>query len=272
MSTPPIQTGQVLTSQQKAQQFKLFEDSLPKVNQLAFQLLLNEVVPLSMAVEEKVFDDKIQVNESEDQTNQKAEDVDNSDASNITKDIEDKLHITPELDLPSHVLIHQISTTNAEKREGVIKRLQSIGFNIGSKLTELLVFKNNPNIRFKDAEVLLIMKFICRDVWKQIYGKQIDNLKTNHRGTFYLFDYDYRPIRNFVVDGDISDPSLLEKETSLAQPFLEIPIGIITGVLSSLGFKSEVVACKASFVDKPDGTSKLNFPKGVSFHIQIVNQ
>lgn len=38
--------------------------------------------------------------------------------------------------------------------------------------------------RFTDT--LDMIKFLCKDVWQLIFRKQIDNLKTNHRVSFFL--------------------------------------------------------------------------------------
>jgi len=44
--------------------------------------------------------------------------------------------------------------------------------------------------RFKDE--LDTVKFICTDFWSSIYKKQIDNLRTNHQGTYVLQDNSFR--------------------------------------------------------------------------------
>lgn len=38
--------------------------------------------------------------------------------------------------------------------------------------------------RFTDH--LEAIKFICKDFWSELFKKQIDNLKTNHRVSFYF--------------------------------------------------------------------------------------
>ena len=38
--------------------------------------------------------------------------------------------------------------------------------------------------RFTDA--LDVIKFLCKDLWTLLFRKQIDNLKTNHRVSFFL--------------------------------------------------------------------------------------
>lgn len=54
--------------QSAQQQAQLFEKSLPKVNQLAFNMLLNELVPLSMAVENDIHDMAVKDSNAEDVT------------------------------------------------------------------------------------------------------------------------------------------------------------------------------------------------------------
>ncbi|KAI8383195.1 Trafficking protein particle complex subunit 33 [Nakaseomyces glabratus] len=255
--------------QSAQQQAQLFEKSLPKVNQLAFNMLLNELVPLSMAVENDIHDMAVKDSNAEDVTVEVlAGDVDKKVVLK-DDDTEDEKEQAPKYKIgeQSHKLIQQIYNLDDEYRSNsVAERIQNVGFQIGSKLCELLVFSNNPTISFRDMDLLAVMKFVCRDVWKQVYGKQIDNLKTNHRGTFYLLDYDYKPIQTFALD---LDPEQQEKELKLVEPFLEIPVGIIKGVLSSLGFPKDEVICVTSFVDRPDDRPRSLFPKGVSFHVQV---
>ena len=38
--------------------------------------------------------------------------------------------------------------------------------------------------RFKD--VLDVVKFICKDYWTAMFGKQIDNLRTNHKVSMHF--------------------------------------------------------------------------------------
>ncbi|QLQ79676.1 hypothetical protein HG537_0C03240 [Torulaspora globosa] len=233
-------------------QLQIFQDSLPKVNQIAYQLLLNEMVPLAVSVENRLA-----------QTEHGKVMDSPSDKDTVSEMVKD-LCISPKLDLPSHKLCIQLYEAEEDTKERILERLRSMGFQTGNKLSELLVFSNNPNLTFKDMDLLAIMKFICRDVWKQMFGKQIDNLKTNHRGTFYLFDYEYRPIQPFALDDQST-----EKELEMVKPFLEIPVGIIKGVLASLGYKQEQVVCMASYIDRPADRPKATFPKGISFHVQV---
>ncbi|CAI4064201.1 hypothetical protein N7582_002610 [Saccharomyces uvarum] len=245
-----------LTEQQRAQQqYQIFEHSLPKISQSAYQMLLNEMVPMAMGVEKQISGDIISS-----ESNVTSE---NGNISSMIKKLKIEEHHTVDI-MSSHNLINELYKTEEVERERVLARLRNMGFQIGSKLSELLIFSNNPNLQFKEMDLLLIMKFVCRDVWKQIFGRQIDNLKTNHRGTFYLLDYDYRPIQSFSLGEEAKD-----EELKMIEPFLEIPVGIIRGVLSSLGYSSEEVICLASFIDRPTERPKTTFPKGVSFHVQV---
>lgn len=256
MNRPNVSSSagtQEMTEQQKLQhQLQIFQNSLPKVSQIAYMMLLNECVPLSMAIERRRGDCTSKLDSKSDKEILE------------TGEQLQEMHVSPPLDPPSHQLCRELYEADEEKHNRVLDRLRNIGFEIGDKITQLLVFSNNPNLQFKDMDLLSVMKFICRDVWRQMFNKQIDNLKTNHRGTFYLFDYDYQPIQQFALDGESS-----EKELQMVRPFLEIAVGVIKGVLSSIGHNPENVICLASYVDRPEEKPRSSFPKGVSFHVQV---
>ena len=52
----------------------------------------------------------------------------------------------------------------------------------------------------KHADPLDAFKYVCKDLWTFLFGKPIDNLKTNHRGTFVMVDTDFCWIRAFGPD------------------------------------------------------------------------
>lgn len=135
--------------------------------------------------------------------------------------------------------------------------------------------------RFTDH--LEAIKFICKDFWSEVFKKQIDNLKTNHRGTFVLQDNRFRWLSRMSVDpsietlGSIQDPSAMA-ENKAAQAIgmhLYFPCGIIRGALSNLGIPcavsadiSNLPAC--SFVIRIKAwwafARRLNYPKGFMRH------
>ncbi|KAI4165823.1 MAG: hypothetical protein LQ342_000766 [Letrouitia transgressa] len=75
-----------------------------------------------------------------------------------------------------------------EKREAALHRLESLGHRVGQGLAERFS-KDRP--RF--ADTLDVIKFLCKDLWTLVFRKQIDNLKTNHRGVYVLTDNSFRP-------------------------------------------------------------------------------
>ncbi|KAG0673249.1 Transport protein particle 33 kDa subunit [Kluyveromyces marxianus] len=238
------------------EQFLLFQESLPKVNVLSYQWLLNEMIPMSMAVEHNLGS----MDDSSSTSSQEEEDQAEALADDVSKVSLNKVNY-----VPSHKLIQELYNANDEQRERVYERLFKIGKGIGSKITELLIFSNNPNLSFSHMDTLGMVRFICKEVWKLLYGKQIDNLKTNHRGVFYLFDYEFEPIQNFSIDDDE------EKLLKMVAPYVQVPLGVISGILTSLGVPEDELSVSFSYTDIPDNKKKPlgQFPKGLNFNIQI---
>jgi hypothetical protein len=52
--------------------------------------------------------------------------------------------------------------------------------------------------RFTDT--LDVIKFLCKDLWMLVFRKQIDNLKTNHRGVYVLTDNAFRPFSRMSTE------------------------------------------------------------------------
>ncbi|KAK5077289.1 hypothetical protein LTR64_005230 [Lithohypha guttulata] len=115
-------------------------------------------------------------------------------------------------------------------KDSVYFRLEKLGFRVGLGLSERFS-KNRP--RFSDH--LDVIKFLCKDIWTIVFKKQIDNLKTNHRGVYVLTDSKFRPFSRMSMH-------TTQEATVRAQPHLIFPCGIIRGVLSSLGMKATVQA------------------------------
>jgi hypothetical protein len=99
-----------------------------------------------------------------------------------------------------------------------------------------------------------IIKFLCKDLWTLLFRKQIDNLKTNHRGIYVLTDNTFKPLGRMSFDtkkfdgagvvNAAGDAGLGKEANSLArvQPFLYFPAGVIRGCLKSLGIEASVTA------------------------------
>ncbi|KAF5739511.1 trafficking protein particle complex subunit 6B [Tripterygium wilfordii] len=133
----------------------------------------------------------------------------------------------------------------ANKPELAARRIEAIGYQVGHQLSERYTMERP---RFTDH--LEAIKFICKDFWSEVFKKQIDNLKTNHRGTFVLQDNQFRWLARMSVDpslensGASQDPSDASesKATQATSMHLYFPCGIIRGALSNLGIPCAVSA------------------------------
>jgi len=110
----------------------------------------------------------------------------------------------------------------------LLSKLEFIGFNTGYRIIERLL-KESP--RFKDE--LDTVKFICKDFWVALYRKQIDNLRTNHQGTYVLQDNSFK---------FLSKISGSKQYLEYGPRFLAYTCGIIRGALANLGISSVVIA------------------------------
>eukprot|EP01027_Heterolobosea_sp_BB2_P008903 GEZU01013192.1.p1 GENE.GEZU01013192.1~~GEZU01013192.1.p1 ORF type:complete len:142 (-),score=2.59 GEZU01013192.1:138-563(-) len=112
-----------------------------------------------------------------------------------------------------YMIIHQIS-------------MQQMRFGQNARYT-----RDKP--RFSgDLEVI---KFLCKEFWMDTFKRQIDNLKTNHRGTFVLTDSKFRWLSRISAQ-------TIDETQEAAAPFIIFPTGIIRGALSVLGVNAMVSA------------------------------
>ncbi|KAK7258768.1 hypothetical protein RIF29_24353 [Crotalaria pallida] len=134
----------------------------------------------------------------------------------------------------------------ANKPDLAARRIEAIGFQVGHQLSERYTMERP---RFSDH--LEAIKFICKDFWSELFKKQIDNLKTNHRGTFVLQDNKFRWLARMSFDSSadngnsVQDNSSPTAENLAAQAMsmhLYFPCGIIRGALSNLGITCAVSA------------------------------
>lgn len=123
-----------------------------------------------------------------------------------------------------------------EMREAVFWRLDSLGYRVGQGLVERFsTSKPRPHTPLDS------IKFICKDLWILLFRKQIDNLKTNHRGIFVLSDTRFQPLSRMSAD---RRAGLKANEAALrrAQTYLYFPCGVIRGALQGLGLDVAVTA------------------------------
>ena len=99
--------------------------------------------------------------------------------------IENDNRNTDEVELQKH---------NAEAAFYCIERM---GFDVGQRYIQRILFEStesgnstkSKHIIFPEA--IDVVKFLCKEVWQSLFGKGIDNLKTNHRGVFVLQDNEF---------------------------------------------------------------------------------
>ncbi|KAH9329338.1 hypothetical protein KI387_001446, partial [Taxus chinensis] len=133
------------------------------------------------------------------------------------------------------------------KQELAARRIEAIGYQVGLQLAERYTMERP---RFGDH--LEAIKFICKDFWSELFKKQIDNLKTNHRGTFVLQDSRFRWLTHIsldtpspIMDGSQTEASTASNDARAAQAagmYLYFPCGIIRGALTNLGVPCAVSA------------------------------
>ncbi|KAM5371375.1 hypothetical protein ACJZ2D_007974 [Fusarium nematophilum] len=141
-----------------------------------------------------------------------------------------------------------------EDLDAVHYRLEMLGYRVGQGLVERYECSPAPPFyglsmtdgitlegnrfsrdrpRFNDT--LDVIKFLCKDLWSLVFGKNIDNLKTNHRGVYVLTDNVFRPFSRMSTEAG-------GQAIVRAQPFLWFPCGIVRGALAALGINTTVQA------------------------------
>ncbi|XP_051965612.1 trafficking protein particle complex subunit 6b-like [Xyrauchen texanus] len=133
------------------------------------------------------------------------------------------------MEIVAHIYKEQVTREDIDKeRVTCVSTLEAMGFRVGQGLIERFT-KDCPC--FKDD--LDIMKFVCKDFWSTIFKKQIDNLRTNHQGTYVLQDNTFPLLTPFSTG-----KQYLEE----APKYLAFSCGMIRGALSNLGLESVVTA------------------------------
>ncbi|GAA5980995.1 hypothetical protein JCM11641_001423 [Rhodosporidiobolus odoratus] len=172
------------------------------------------------------------------------------------RDIEDELASLDLLGPPSDELKKgkhwEKPKTKAEQErvqrvddDEVRKRLERMGFKVGWSTAERLakdrpLFPPQPPSATAPPntpptpDTLEVIKFLCKDVWTSLYDKQIDNLRTNHRGTWVLLDGNWRPLRGISrgASGDTEEGRETERWIGF---LLAFPSGLLRGALANLG-------------------------------------
>ncbi|KAJ5677456.1 Trafficking protein particle complex subunit 6B [Penicillium maclennaniae] len=135
-----------------------------------------------------------------------------------------------------------------EVRETTYFRLETLGYRTTLQLADGIFSRfrfSRDRPRFTDN--LDVIKFLCKDLWTVLFRKQVDNLKTNHRGVYVLTDSAFRPFGRMSM-------AARSEAISMAQAYLWFPCGIIRGALANLGINTTV---QAETSDLPGATFQI---------------
>lgn len=134
--------------------------------------------------------------------------------------------------------------------EAVRARLEGLGVDVGARLIERYAME-----RERLEADLDVVKFICKDFWEQTFKKQVDVLRTNHRGLYVLTDNNFRWLSRVSPNGG-------EDGATSAEDYVVFPCGLICGALTRLGLKCRVTA---EVIGLPDAQGHR-----CSFHVQVI--
>lgn len=124
-------------------------------------------------------------------------------------------------------LVTDLGSETDNNEDDVYYRIEGYGYRVGRGLAEIFT---RDRARFTEKQTELdIMKFICKELWPILYKKQIDNLKTNHRGTFVLIDNNFKYCQRMATNEGTAET------IKRATPYLWFPVGMLRGVLAALG-------------------------------------
>ncbi|KDQ52966.1 hypothetical protein JAAARDRAFT_61552 [Jaapia argillacea MUCL 33604] len=135
-----------------------------------------------------------------------------------------------------------------EEDEPLRLRLEAIGMHVGANICERLC-----RDRGLFTDTLDMIKFICKDLWATCWDKQVDNLRTNHRGVYVLQDNSFKPIAR------ISSWEGRPESIRRARLYAILPAGIIRGALARLGLNATVTP---EITTLPQCTFQVKLPKG----------
>lgn len=136
--------------------------------------------------------------------------------------------------------------------------IEAIGKRVGMALAARISLDHGPI-----SEPLDIIKFLCKDFWNEVFGKSVDNLRTNHRGTFVLRDVHFawlsglHPPQTTRSDGGAPETAPGPTRAELARPHLWLPCAVLAGALSALGLEVASVTADASGLPQIDFTINL---------------
>lgn len=91
-----------------------------------------------------------------------------------------------------HTYIYSLysnETKEMSDKFNILEKLgETLGRNINERVSVDLLEKIVKDKEKQDIKNLEYIKFLCKEFWTFVFGKAIDRLQTNHKGTFFLTD------------------------------------------------------------------------------------
>ncbi|XP_063931652.1 trafficking protein particle complex subunit 6b-like [Zophobas morio] len=122
--------------------------------------------------------------------------------------------------------IIQVFESSNSKEQSKLK-IEKLGFWVGCVVAHR-ISKNLTSLKLSSLEV---MKILCKDFWLRLFNKQVDNLRTNHRGIFIIHESQFRPL--LLLHDFFKDPDRLTE-------LLLLHTGLIKGFLHAFNLEAAV--------------------------------
>lgn len=94
----------------------------------------------------------------------------------------------------------------------------------------------------RPIEILDVLKWVCRHLWHEIFGKSADKLQTNNKDIFVFQDYKFRWVRFLSLPISDATSNEMSEDAKNLLKFIYYPCGIIRGALSVFGINCDVNA------------------------------
>jgi hypothetical protein len=127
--------------------------------------------------------------------------------------------------------VSYILKKNIENKQK-ISEIDELGSHLGERIANHLL--NNNVSTSNKMEVDDIMKFLGRDVWLFVFGRQISKLQTNRKGTFLIDCDDIKFHHCLIMEKNKIDETL--------ENILSLICGIIKGALGAFNLECSVFA------------------------------
>lgn len=155
------------------------------------------------------------------------------------------------------------------------QEIENVGVQLGRRIIDVMT-KDQLNVHQTQLEII---KFICVSFWPYLFGKQVDNLKTNNAGTFVLLDQNFKFLGRISSEyrqpgssGEEADPSLgFQAAVDRQRTYSYYVVGLIKGALKNLGTALGGKPVKVSMTDLGANIANSKEAFEVKFEIILPN-